>query len=224
MQHIPVRAILFDVYGTLLDVHSAIAREGRELGAQADAVSRLWRQKQLEYTWVWSLRGAYRGFRAVTESALDFALAAHGIRSLALKERLLLAYQRLDCFPEVAGALGDMRKRGVRLAALSNGDPDMLEAGLQAAGIHASLDAVLSVAPLRIYKPDRRVYELGRAWVDAPAEQIAFVSANAWDAAGAAAFGFRTFWIDRAGQPPEYDIADRAAVIRSLSEVTDLLH
>jgi 2-haloacid dehalogenase len=223
MQHMPVGAILFDVYGTLLDVHSAMAREGRELGAQADAVSRLWRQKQLEYTWVWSLRGAYRSFRALTESALDFALAAHGIRSGALKARLLLAYQRLDCFPEVVDALDHLRQRGARLAALSNGDPDILEAGLQSAGIRSSLDAVLSVAPLRIYKPDRRVYELGRAWVDAPAAQIAFVSANAWDAAGAAAFGFRTFWIDRAGQPPEYDIADRATVIRSLSEVTDLL-
>ena len=75
MQRMPIRAILFDVYGTLLDVHSAIAREGKELGARADSVSRLWRQKQLEYTWVWSLRGAYRSFRALTEDGLDFALA-----------------------------------------------------------------------------------------------------------------------------------------------------
>jgi 2-haloacid dehalogenase len=219
MQGMPIRAILFDVYGTLLDVHSAIACEGKELGARADAVSRLWRRKQLEYTWVWSLRGEYRSFQTLTESALDYALAAHGVDSSALKSRLLSAYQRLDAFPDVAAALADLRQRGLRLAALSNGDPDMLEAGLQSAGLRNALDAVLSVAPLRIFKPDRRVYELGRSWANAPAQEIAFVSANAWDAGGAAAFGFRTFWIDRAGQPPEYDLPRHATVIARLGEI-----
>ncbi len=223
MQGMPIRAILFDVYGTLLDVHSAIAREGKELGARADAVSRLWRQKQLEYTWVWSLRGEYRSFQTLTESALDYALAAHGVDSSALKARLLSAYQRLDAFPDVAAALADLRQRGLRLAALSNGDPDMLEAGLQSAGLRNALDAVLSVAPLRIFKPDRRVYELGRSWANAPAQEIAFVSANAWDAGGAAAFGFRTFWIDRAGQPPEYDLPRHATVVARLGEIAALL-
>lgn len=223
MQRMPIRAILFDVYGTLLDVHSAIAREGKELGAHADSVSRLWRQKQLEYTWVWSLRGEYRSFQALTESALDHALAAHGVTSNALKERLLSAYRQLDAFPEAAAALADLRQRGLRLAALSNGDPDMLEAGLQSAGLRDALDAILSVAPLRTFKPDRRVYELGRSWANAPAPEIAFVSANAWDAGGAAAFGFRTFWIDRAGVPYEYDVADRTVTVRTLLEITDLL-
>ena len=215
----PIRAILFDVYGTLLDVHSAIAREGKELGAAADAVSRLWRQKQLEYTWVWSLRGDYRRFRALTEAAPDFALASHGARPAALRGRLLQAYERLDPFPEVADTLDMLRKQGVRLAALSNGDPDMLEAGLQASGIGASLDAVLSVAALQVYKPDRQVYELGRAWADAPAGEIAFASSNAWDAGGAAAFGFRTFWINRAGQPPEYDLPRQATIIGNLRDL-----
>jgi 2-haloacid dehalogenase len=219
----PIRAILFDVYGTLLDVHSAIAREGKELGAAAEAVSRLWRQKQLEYTWVWSLRGEYRSFRALTEAALDFALASNGVSSAVLRDRLMKAYERLDAFPEVAESLKALRARGLRLAALSNGDADMLEAGLQAAGIRAALDAVLSVAPLQIFKPDRRVYELGRAWADAPAEEIAFVSANAWDAGGAAGFGFRTFWINRAGQPHEYDLAQRSEVIKDVGDLVALL-
>ncbi|HKP23321.1 MAG TPA: haloacid dehalogenase type II [Dongiaceae bacterium] len=219
MQAMPIRAILFDVYGTLLDVHSAIARAGKELGASAESVSRLWRQKQLEYTWVWSLRGAYRSFQTLTESALDYALAVHGVESNALKGRLLSAYRQLDAFPEVAPAIAALRQRGLRLAALSNGDPDMLEAGLRAAGLHDALDATLSVASLRIYKPDRQVYELGRSWADAPAHDIAFVSANAWDAGGAAAFGFRTFWIDRAGQPPEYDIPRHATIIASLGDL-----
>jgi len=215
----PIRAILFDVYGTLLDVHSAIAREGKELGASADALSRLWRQKQLEYTWVWSLRREYQSFHALTESALDYALAAHGVKSDALKVQLLSAYRRLDPFPEVAMVLAGLRRQGLRLAAVSNGDPDMLESGLQSAGLRDALDAVLSVASLRIYKPDRQVYELGRSWADTPVQDIVFVSANAWDAGAAAAYGFRTFWIDRAGQPAEYDVPRHATVVTGLGDI-----
>lgn len=219
----PIRAILFDVYGTLLDVHSAIARAGKELGHGASAVSLLWRQKQLEYTWVYSLRGEYRSFRNLTEAALDFALAGRLGSSGVLRERLLQAYERLDAFPEVAAALGVLKERGLRLAALSNGDPDMLETGLRAAGLSSALDAVLSVAPLQVYKPDRAVYEHGRSWAGAPAEEVAFVSANAWDAGGAARFGFRTFWIDRTGAAPEYGIDRHATVIRDLSDINALL-
>lgn len=213
------RAILFDVYGTLLDVHSAVTRLGDELGQDAAALSQRWRQKQLEYTWVYSMRGEHLSFRAATEAALDFALAGQGLQSATLRGRLLQAYEQLEPFPEVAEALATVRSRGLRLAALSNGDPDMLESGLQAAQIRSSLDAVLSVAPLGVYKPDRRVYELGRTWAAAPASEIAFVSANAWDAGGAAAFGFRTFWINRAGQPLEYDIARHATILDSLSDL-----
>src|ERR1043166_8600331 len=109
----PIRAVLFDVYGTLLDVHSAIARAGKELGPAADSISRLWRQKQLEYTWVWSLRGEYRSFRTLTETALDFALASHRVSPGELRERLLRAYEQLDPFPDVTDALVALRKQGV---------------------------------------------------------------------------------------------------------------
>ena len=213
------RVVLFDVYGTLLDVHSAITRTADELGQQAASVSRQWRQKQLEYSWVYSMRGDYRSFRALTEAALDFALAAHGVQAASLRQRLLQAYERLDSFPEVGATLDALRRHGCRLAALSNGDPDMLETGLQTAGIRARLDAVLSVAPLRIYKPDRQVYELGRSWASAEAQEVAFVSANAWDAGGAAAFGFRTFWINRTGQPAEYDISRHATIAGGLGDI-----
>ncbi len=214
-----IQAILFDVYGTLLDVHSAIARAGQALGPQAEAISRLWRQKQLEYTWVHSLRGEYRSFRALTEAALDFALAAHGIAGGQWRAPLLRAYEQLDPYAEAAATLAQLRGQGLRLAALSNGDPDMLETGLAAAGLRAELDAVLSVAPLRVFKPDHRVYELGRSWAGIDAADIAFISANAWDAGGAAGFGFRTFWINRAGQPAEYDVAATAHSLASLREL-----
>jgi 2-haloacid dehalogenase len=168
---------------------------------------------------VWSLRGEYRSFRALTEAALDFALASHRVPPGELRGRLLQAYQELDPFPEVAAALAALSKRGLHLAALSNGDPDMLEAGLHAAGLRASLDTVLSVAAVKTYKPDRRVYELGRSWAQASPGEIAFVSSNAWDAGGAAAFGFRTFWIDRTGQPAEYDVPRQATVLGGLGEL-----
>lgn len=218
-----IQAILFDVYGTLLDVHSAIAREGRGLGPQADAVSRLWRQKQLEYTWVYSLRGEYRSFCALTEAALDFALAAHGAAGAGLRANLLRAYEQLTPYPEAVDALAELRRKGLRLAALSNGDPDMLESGLASSGLKPQLDAVLSVAPLRIFKPDRRVYELGRTWAGVEAGDIAFVSSNAWDAGGAAAFGFHTFWINRIGQPPEYDLPQSAQIVTSLQDLVTSL-
>jgi 2-haloacid dehalogenase len=217
-----IRAVLFDVYGTLLDVHSAIAREGRGLGAQADPVSRLWRQKQLEYTWVYSLRGVYRSFRELTAAALDFALAGHDA-SPALRARLLQAYENLETYPDAVAALARMRGKGLRLAALSNGDPDMLDSALASAGLRAQLDAVLSVASLAVYKPDRRVYEMGRDWTGAAIAEIAFVSSNAWDAGAAAAFGFRTFWINRVGQPAEYDIPAKANILRSLSDLAACL-
>jgi 2-haloacid dehalogenase len=217
-----IQAVLFDVYGTLLDVHSAIAREGRELGTQADSISRLWRQKQLEYTWVYSLRGEYRSFRDLTAAALDFALTEHD-ESPALRARLLQAYERLTPYPDAVAALAQLRGKGLRLAALSNGDPDMLETALASAGLRAQLDAVLSVAPLQVFKPDRRVYELGREWAKASTREIAFVSSNAWDAGGAAAFGFRTFWVNRASLPPEYDVASKADIIGNLSDLATRL-
>lgn len=217
-----IRAVLFDVYGTLLNVHSAIAREGRELGAQADPISRLWRQKQLEYTWVYSLRGEYRSFRDLTAAALDFALAGH-VATPALRARLLQAYENLEPYPDAVDALTQLRGKGLRLAALSNGDPDMLETALASAGLRAQLDAVLSVAPLKIFKPDRRVYELGRDWAKAAAGEIAVVSSNAWDAGGAAAFGFRTFWINHADQPVEYGITQQATTLTNLQALTALL-
>jgi 2-haloacid dehalogenase len=181
------------------------------------------RRKQLEYTWVWSLRGAYHSFRALTEAALDHALAANGLASPDLRARLLSAYERLDPFPEIAATLAALRTKGVKLAGLSNGDPDLLETGLASAGIRASLDAVLSVAPLGVYKPDRRVYEMGQAWARLSPAEIGFVSANAWDAGGAAGFGFRTFWINRTAQPPEYEIDRHARVVTHLSQVTAML-
>jgi 2-haloacid dehalogenase len=217
-------AVVFDAYGTLLDVHAAVARHAVRLGAQAGAVSAMWRQRQLEYSWIHSQLGEYEDFAALTGRALDVALAAHGIADAALRDDLLAAYRRLDAFPDAAPALVALRAKGLATAILSNGEPSMLDEAVRAAGLAPLLDAVLSVHPLRVFKPARSVYELATGRFACAPEQLAFVSGNAWDAYAAARFGCRVHWLNRAPQPPEYGL-DRLAAARigSLAELPGLL-
>jgi 2-haloacid dehalogenase len=200
----PVSTYVFDAYGTLLDVHSATARHTTRLGETAAAFSQTWRTKQLEYSWVSSLMQRYRDFWALTEDALDFAMARHGITDRALRADLLAAYETLDAYPEVRPTLAALRTRGCRTALLSNGSPTMLARAVQAAGLGELLDATLSVDELRIYKPDPRVYGLVGRHLGVANDAVSFQSSNAWDIAGADAFGFRTVWVNRTNQPGEY--------------------
>ena len=207
------RAAVFDAYGTLLDVHTAVARRAARLGPQAAAVSALWRAKQLEMSWILSATGAYEPFWGLTDRALGHALAAHGVRDEPLRADLLRAYRALDAYPDAAPVLEALRGRGIATAVLSNGSPDMLAAAVEAGGLAPLLDAVLSVHPLRRYKPDPRVYALATDRFDCQPHEIAFVSGNAWDAYGAARFGFRAVWLNRAGGPVEYWLDEVAAAI-----------
>lgn len=207
---------VFDVYGTLLDVHAAVARHAAAVGPRAAAVSDMWRRKQLEWSWVLSATGAYEDFWALTERALGYALAAHGIDDAILRAALLDAYRALDAFPDAAPTLTALRARGVATAVLSNGTPAMLEAGLAAAGLAPFFDAVLSVNPLRRYKPHPEVYALVTARFRCQPHAVRFVSANAWDAYAAGRFGFRPAWLNRAGLPVEYWLDETALVIPDL--------
>ena len=217
-------AVVFDAYGTLLDVHAAVGRHAARLGPPAAAISAMWRARQLEYSWILSATGDYEDFAAITARALDVALAAHDVQDAALREDLLAAYRSLDAFPDAVPALAALRQAGIATAILSNGEPAMLDAAVQAAGLAPLLDAVLSVHPLRRYKPDRRVYQLATARFACQPHQIAFVSANAWDAYGAARFGFRVHWLNRASQPAEYWLDTLAAArIATLAELPGLL-
>ena len=186
-----IAACVFDAYGTLFDVHSAVAYGGAALGDKAAAVSALWRQKQLEYTWLRSLMGAHADFRHVTEDGLDYALAAHSVEDEALKARLMDLYLTLDAYPDAAACLEALRAGGLKTAILSNGEPEMLRAAVASAGLTNLFDAVLSIEEVGIFKPDPRTYQLAVDRLEVPAERICFVSTNAWDAAGAAYFGFR---------------------------------
>ncbi len=217
-------AIVFDAYGTLLDVHAAVARHAARLGPAAAAVSALWRQRQLEYSWIHSATDTYEDFATLTARALDHAMAAHGIADPALREDLLAAYRRLDAFPDAAPALAALRQAGLATAILSNGEPAMLDEAVREAGLAPLLDAVLSVHPLRLYKPRAPVYALATDRFGCAPGAIAFVSGNAWDGFGAARFGFRVFSLARSPQPIEYGL-DRLAEARiaSLAELPAML-
>jgi len=196
---------VFDAYGTLFDVHAAIARHRAAAGTEADRFSEIWRTKQLEYTWTLTLAGRYVDFWTVTERALDFALARVPSVDRALRGRLLEAYLTLDAFPDARATLARLKGEGTRLAILSNGSPRMLASAVEAAGIGGLLDAVLSVDTVRRYKPWPEVYALVTDALAVAAADVAFVSSNRWDVMGAVSFGFAAFWLNRSRLPNEYE-------------------
>jgi len=219
-----IQACVFDAYGTLFDVHAPVAKLAQEIGEKAEALSRLWRQKQLEYSWLRSLMGVHADFWHVTGDALDYALAFHGIEDPGLKDELMVLYLKLDAYPDAKAALEALKSRNMRTGILSNGSPSMLDAAVRSAGIEKLLDQVLSVEDVGIYKPSRRVYRLAmQKFVlhDAPA--ICFVSSNTWDAQAAAQFGFQVVSIDRFGLPNDKIPGKPAVIVKSLSELPNLI-
>ncbi len=218
-----IRCCVFDAYGTLFDVHSAMAPFRERLGAQAEALSAVWRRKQLEYTWLRALMQRHADFEQVTREALAFAFAAHGRTDPDLQDALVAAYRALACYPDVPGALARLRAAGVRTAILSNGTPDMLAAAARHSGLDGLLDAVYSVEAAGVFKPHPSVYRIAVDREAAAVDEILFLSTNAWDVAGAAAFGMRVVWINRFGQPPEHLPAGPEAVITTLADLPALL-
>ncbi|GBF28097.1 (S)-2-haloacid dehalogenase 4A [bacterium MnTg02] len=197
------KAYIFDAYGTLFDVHSAAGRLKDEIGPNADKLSQIWRDKQLQYTWIRALTGRHMNFESVTAAGLDFAIEAVGSVPEGIREKLLDAYMTLDAYPEVRDVLTALKNAGARLAILSNGTPNMLEAAVRSSQIGDLLDANISIEQAGIYKPSPKVYQLGVDTFSVPASEMSFQSSNRWDIAGAHAFGYRTMWINRTGQPDE---------------------
>jgi 2-haloacid dehalogenase len=218
-----IGACVFDAYGTLFDVNAAAARCRDALDDKADALASLWRTKQLEYTWLRSLRGDYVDFWHVTGQSLDYAMAALKLKDDALRTRLMELYLVLDAYPEVSETLSAIKGAGVRTAILSNGSPTMLVAAVRRAELGDLLDEVISVDSVRIYKPHPSVYQLAVDHLRLPPERICFLSANAWDASGAAHFGLRVVWINRFRAQPEQLPGKPEKEIHNLAELPDLL-
>jgi 2-haloacid dehalogenase len=220
---IAVRACVFDAYGTLFDFASAAARCADVLGDKAAAVTALWRDKQLQYTWLRSLQERHADFWQVTAEALDFALETLDIGDRNVRDRLLGLYRTLDCFPEVPQVLRQLKQAGFVTAILSNGSPAMLADAVAAAKLGSLLDHVLSVEDAGVFKPHARVYQLAVDRLGVPAGAIAFQSSNAWDAYAASAFGMRVVWCNRYGQRRERLPGAPDREIRSLAELPPLL-
>ena len=218
-----VRACVFDAYGTLFDFASAAKGCRDILGDDIDKLTAVWRDKQLQYTWLRALQGRHADFWQVTGDALDFALETLAIDKAELRDRLMRLYLMLDVFPEVPDVLAPLKKAGLRTAILSNGSPRMLDAAVKAAGLDSLLDAVLSVEEVGVYKPHPKVYQLAVDRLGVPAAALAFQSSNAWDAYAASAFGMQVVWCNRYGQRPERlpGVPDR--MVKSLSELPGLV-
>ncbi len=211
------KAFVFDAYGTLFDVHSAVSRHFDKVGENPARVSEVWRNKQLEYTWVRTGMKRYKDFWQLTAEALDFALAAVPNSNLECRQTLLDAYMTLDCYDEVPIVLKTLKERGFKTAILSNGSPKMLSVAVNHAGLADLLDDQFSVDELSLFKTDPATYKMVTDAYGIKPEDVAFQSSNRWDIAGATAFGFNCNWINRTNQPDDYSDLAPKRVISSLN-------
>jgi 2-haloacid dehalogenase len=218
-----IKACVFDAYGTLFDFGSAARACRDELGADADKLTALWREKQIAYTWLRAVQNLHADFWQVTGEALDFALESLKIEKPGLRDRLMNLYLTLEPFPDAAETLKRLKSAGMRMAILSNGSPAMLDPLVRAAKFESYFDAVLSVEEAGVFKPNARVYQLAVDRLGVPASAISFQSSNGWDAWAASAFGMKVVWCNRYGQQPERLPGKPDREITSLAEFPALV-
>jgi len=218
-----IRVAVFDAYGTLFDVHSATAQHSSALGALEQSVSELWRAKQLQYTWLRTLMGAYDDFWQVTSDALNYALTSHDVNDVQLHEQLMNAYLKLVCFEEVDEVLQALKDNGIRTAILSNGSSAMLDPVIENSGIGQWLDTRLSVDSVGCYKPAEKVYRMPCEYFAVRPDEIAFQSSNCWDAIGGAHFGYQVAWCNRYSQQLDRLPARPQAEMTNLRELLTLM-
>jgi 2-haloacid dehalogenase len=191
-----IEAVVFDAYGTLYDVQSVAAVTEETFPGYGDLITQVWRLKQLEYSWLRSLMRRYENFAVVTRDSLTYTLRLLGLKyDDGAFERIIEKYLYLDLYPDAAAALAAMKDR--KLAILSNGSPDMLNALVRNSGLDRMLEATISVDADRIFKPSPDAYRLIETTLGVPPDCVLFVSSNPWDACGAKAFGLNVAWIER---------------------------
>lgn len=217
-----IKAIAFDAYGTIFDVLSVATLAEQHFPGHGEALAALWRTKQIDYTRLRTMSDRYEPFSRVTRDALVHAMRALGLpRNDEAAVALMRQYDRLAVFPDAAEGLLRLQARGLPLAILSNGDPPMLEAVVDHGGLADVFDHLLSVDSVGRFKTAPEAYALGPSAFGCDASEILFVSSNAWDACGATWYGYRTFWINRAGAVPEELGVTPTATGRSMHDVVD---
>jgi 2-haloacid dehalogenase len=220
---VDIQACVFDAYGTLLDVSSAVTRSSAATLPQAERLWRLWRQKQLEYTWLRSLMNRHADFWRVTGESLDHAMEQLGLADPALRAELMQLYLQLDAYGDARPTLERLKAAGMRTAILSNGSTTMLAAGVAAAKIRDCLDMVISIDEVGVFKPSPAVYGRAAERLGVPANRICFLSSNGWDAHGAQSFGFHSVWVNRHGLAADRLPSPPETVVASLGDVPALL-
>jgi 2-haloacid dehalogenase len=218
-----IAACVFDAYGTLFDVTRLTEPCRDRLGDSTVPLARLWREKQLQYTWLRSLMGIHIDFWHVTGEALDHALAAFRIDDPPLRAQLMQFYLAPPAFDDVTPTLNLLKSKSVRTAILSNGSTTMLAGAINGHNLRHLLESVFSVDDVKTFKPHPSVYKLACEKMGLPAERILFVSSNGWDAHAARHFGYRVAWVNRSSQVAETLPARPDAEIRSLAEIPPLL-
>ncbi len=220
-----IEACVFDAYGTLFDIASAVHDVLGDIDSDMAArVAADWRQKQLQYTWILSMTGQYEDFWSITCESLDWALENSRIDDAAQRERILELYLNIRSYPEVSDLLAALDGHPSRSAILSNGNRNMLAAALDATGITGRIDDVFSVEAIRVFKPDHRVYAMVTDDYALAPDAVLFVSANGWDVAGAGSFGFRTVWINRHNEPVDRLPHRPDTVMSDLNGIADILN
>lgn len=204
MAHTPIKAVLFDAYGTLFDVYSVSSLAEQLFPGKGEALAAAWRVKQIDYTRLYTLSGKYDSFWNLTQAGLRYAAAQLKLdMSEAAQTQLMNAYSSLSAFPENHGVLQALKKKGVPTGILSNGNREMLDVAVKSAGFEPLLDHVLSVDAVGKFKTAPEAYALGPAAFNCKAHDILFVSSNAWDACAATWYGYTTLWINRMSAPQE---------------------
>ena len=223
----PIKACIFDAYGTLFDVSAAARQAAQEPGAESWAsawpkLSEHWRAKQLQYSWLRAVTGDHCDFWQVTQDGLDWAMEASNLSDPGLRERLLALYWELSAYPEVPEMLSQLKQMGKNTAILSNGSPDMLSGAVTSADLEDVLDDVLSVESVGVFKPHASVYDLVEARFGCARDEVLFVSSNGWDAGCATGYGFTTAWVNRVGAPVDRLPWTPAHVLSDLTTIPDL--
>ena len=217
-----IKAIIFDAYGTLFDVNSAAEKCKYKIGKNWEGFANYWRTTQLEYTWLRSLMKRHKDFWQVTEDSLDKSMKVFDIDK-SLKKDLLNLYKILSPYPEVKAVLENLKKKDLKIAILSNGTPALLNELVASNKLNNLFDDLFSIEEVKVYKPDKRVYEIPIKKYNIKANEISFLSANTWDVSGGGNYGYNSIWVNRNNS--EFDNLDfqPKTEINNLTQLLDIV-